>query len=57
MSKTPPPEPCPSKGKRKFPDRETAEASLTTIWRNAGRHGPEVGSRVARICAGAGTGT
>ncbi len=40
MSKTPPPEPCPSKGKRKFPDRETAEASLTTIWRNAGRHGP-----------------
>ena len=31
---------CPSKGKRKFTDLETAEASLTTIWRRGHGNGP-----------------
>lgn len=34
------PAPCPSKGKRKFPNRETAERTLHNIWRSGHKLGP-----------------
>ena len=39
MSKRPPPPPCPTKGKRKFPTEEAAEASLSTIWKHGAKRG------------------